>query len=359
MKKMLFIAALAIGMVGCTNEEDVVLKDTATPVLLNGVAKKTTRGGLDQNKLTDLTNIYCSGLHHATAGTTAFHFLDATFQTAGSETWSGGNAILWPMDGTIDFWAYTSADYTTSVITDAGGSTIGMSTTTENNVKPTATFNVDPSTKKYSNLVLDFTDKLQGATDVMYSKILDDVACSGSHGVQELTFSHAMAWIVVNISPSAAASDDWFKFYSISLNNVKLSGKLTVDPSTSPYTQAWIPYPNASTPAKSSPLFPAYGQGSEATGVTFGDATKNKLNGILVLPQDRTSITITYSYKNASTGAFDNPSSHTIDLNIPAETWEAGKKYVYTITFDTSDKSIKFTSSVESYESGIIPGITL
>lgn len=356
MKRFLTFAAVAIVMASCTIQEEITTQ-SASPISFRSVTKKATKGGLDQNQLTAATNVYCSGLLHGSE--TSFHFQNALFTNDGSQnTWS--SAATWPMDGTLDFWAYSCSDY------KRGNNADGQYTKTENNVTPvSATFATtgEAADDKYSSLTLDFGNRLTGSTDVMVSNIVS--AECAKHPTPALVFRHTMAWIVVAIQlNNNNTTSDAMKFYEVTLDGVKLSGSLTADASQITannnwgssdidWAPVWTPFraEGATEDQVTDKAFPAY---TSTDGVTLGHALTDPVEGIMVLPQPQTSITIKYAYRDIN-GKYDNVLTHEINLTNDAENtypdWKAGHKYIYTLTINPADagKTIKFTSSVVNF----------
>lgn len=271
----------------------------------------------DSPEFGDGDNIYVTGLHVKKNGGQEIYFKGIEFSKTskdGISYWGSNPEWDYPYDGTLYFLAYSTA-------------------------KPvTAQWNGNDN---IDNVTLPFGDALDGTEDVTYSNYLK-VDCYGVNDEPKpLTFSHALAWLNFKVKRDEASTPAGVvTINSITVNNVALSGTLQVTPSIAADGKTAV---EAEWTAKST-LKNAAVPGFEATAL---DAEIPLANGLMVLPGNQTSFTVNYSYK------FDD--SHVVEgleYTYPltaTDTWEMGKKYLYTITIGLKEITVE-VQSIGSFE---------
>ena len=235
--------------------------------------------------------------------------------------WGGNTTYYWPKNGSLRFAAYSPADLDMTHVLGATADTYTLS----NLVYPTNTDEtyeilVAPTSKSYT---------AQTAAEKV-----------------SVVFEHALSWITFKMVTTKVANNA-FTVKGLILNDVKYTGTLTADMAAD--TKTW-----ALADAKNN-MF-VYNNAENTTSVTTTAAVyeNEKKNGVLVLPQATTSLTINYT-QNALTDKDGNVTSPeltnqsitiplTLDENQP---WEPGKHYTYTVIFDLDE--ILINPSVEDW----------
>lgn len=327
MKKFYFLAATAIVMASCTSEESVFEPKAPQEIAFQAVATNATRGAVTSatgwNAPINVASAYQanSGGDYSNLFSAAGDFVTYT-NSGGVSGWTSATPYYYPSDGIVDFLAYATG-------------TAGV-----DQVVPETTLTRGGSDQGISNLKLDYTaegKKLTGSTDVMYA-FKGGLTCPQTAPVA-LQFHHTLAWLSITMTAPA----NTVKITSLNANNVSLTGVLNIPVSDHAIgTPAWTPSAaEAAVPFKSfCKTIPTY----------VGDLTDE--GGILVIPGNQTQLTLVYRLDQNP----DVDITHVIDLSGVDNVWEAGKHYVYNISFNNMNE-ISFTCSVDDYEivnSGVI-----
>lgn len=305
MKKLMLFIVAAVAITACAKNEEVYT-GTQKEIGLSAYNQNLTRGAaFDGTTFPTERGMNVSALYHNEKSQAVKYFEDVKFTNPDGSSWKAG--WYYPLNGTIDFMAYST------------------------DVDVTAVWSIDNA---INSVELAFDTALDGKEDVMYSNLLSNVSCPQTVD-QKLTFKHALAWLYFNVKAKSQAAADAIKINSITVNGVSLSGTATITAAATS-SVAWT---NLSTVADVVvPDFSAAQLTLDAQAVG---------NGLLVVPQNQTSFTINYTITN---GSGENIVKHTMDYTFPligTDKWSDAKKYIYNINIDLHE--ITFVADVTDY----------
>lgn len=234
--------------------------------------------------------------------------------------WGGATTYYWPKNGSLRFAAYSPADL--NMVHDQAKD---IYTSTQiaypTNIAETYDILVAPTSESYT---------AQTATDKV-----------------SVVFEHALSWITFKFK-STEAANAVFTVEGVTLEDIQNVGTLTANMTAD--TKTW-----ALTGANADVAVYA-GEKDVTTSVEIFE-TPTSGNGVLVLPQATTSLTIAYTQK----GVNGTPTLTGQSVNVPlildgANTpWEPGKHYIYTVIFDLDE--ILINPSVADWEDVNVPVI--
>ena len=325
MKKILFIATAAAMIAGCAK---VTTVDTGEPqeIAFEAYYYGTTKAPLDNSaEFPTDWNMLVHALYDGDAESLHYFGESGTSFTYGSGVWHDATTMrYWPATGTLTF----------------------------NAVAPTATiegatsfsdvaFNHD-SGYDLNYITATLADNSSNQTDVLVAK----TAKSGKiQGDLPMTFKHALAQVVFK----AATVDD---SQTITIKKAVLKGSfqegsMTATPSESDVTFVWN---TAGKTAKDDmSVYGDTGQQLKTTATEVGDP-------VLVVPMEALDDTqlleltydITYPGGEASMTDVVATVALKVDGEAPGTAWEAGKKYIYTLTF-SGPREITIDPDVEDW----------
>ena len=230
--------------------------------------------------------------------------------------WGGVQTYYWPKNGTLRFAAYSPSSL--DVEHDQVGDTFTKTGYTQpSNTAETYDFLVAPTSAPYT-------------------------AMTAAEKVS-VVFEHALSWITIKVVAKDAVAQEVFTIKNITINGVNT----TADFEASMLGKDRVDYESWSkwgTPAE-------YVVFDGEQGVT-GEATviENTAAGTLVIPQETTTLTVTFDQKGVN-GTLDTPGmTETLDLvlDTDATPWEPGKHYNYTLVFGLNE--ILINPSVSDWE---------
>lgn len=333
MKKILFIATAAAMIAGCAK---VTTVDTGEPqeIAFEAYYYGTTKAPLDNSaEFPTDWNMLVHALYDGDAESLHYFGESGTSFTYGSGVWHDATTMrYWPATGTLTF----------------------------NAVAPTATiegvtsfsdvaFNRD-SGYDLNSITATLEDNSTNQTDVLVAK----TAKSGKiQGDLPMTFKHALAQVVF-----MAANTDASQTITIKKAVLKGSfqeGSMTATPSESDVTFVWN---TEGKTAKDMNVCESANQQLTTTATEVGDP-------VLVVPMaalDDTQLLeltydITYPEDTYMTDVVGTVALK-VDGEAQATAWEAGKKYIYTLTF-SGPKEITINPSVEDWvkQDVTVPGL--
>lgn len=234
--------------------------------------------------------------------------------------WGGATTYYWPKNGSLRFSAYSPADL--NMVHDQAND---IYTSTQiaypTNIAETYDILVAPTSESYT---------AQTATDKV-----------------SVVFEHALSWITFKFK-STEAANAVFTVEGVTLEDIQNVGTLTAKMTAD--TKTWaLTGDNADVAVYA-------GEKDVTTSVEIFE-TPTSGNGVLVLPQATTSLTIAYTQK----GVNGTPTLTGQSVNVPlildgANTpWEPGKHYIYTVIFDLDE--ILINPSVADWEDVNVPVI--
>lgn len=250
--------------------------------------------------------------NYLTAGTSGVEFVNKGLY------WGGVTTYYWPKNGSLRFAAYSPADLdmTHELSTDVY--------TLSNLAYPTNTAEtyeilVAPTSESYT---------AQTATEKV-----------------SVVFEHALSWLTIKVKSTELAKEV-FTVKNVVVHDIKNNGTLTADMVND--TKTW-----ALTEGQELKDINVYYEKTAKIG-TDAQTLENTANGLLVLPQATTSVTLVFD--QAAMEGTPALSDHTVtiplilDGNLP---WEPGKHYTYTVIFDLDE--ILINPSVEDWVDVEVP----
>ena len=318
MKKFLFIASALAIVAGCAK---VTTVDTGEPqeIAFEAYYYGTTKAPLDNSaEFPTDWNMLVHALYDGDAESLHYFGESGTSFTYGSGVWHDATTTrYWPATGTLTF----------------------------NAVAPTATisgvvFNYSTG-YDLNSITATLEDNSTNQTDVLVAK----TAKSGKiQGDLPMTFKHALAQVVFK----AATADD---SQTITIKKAVLKGSfqegsMTATPSTDNVTFAWNT--EGKTAKDDMSVYGDTGQQLTTTATEVG-------NPVLVVPiaalDDTQLLELTYDITypgNAPMTDVVATVALKVDGEAPGTAWEAGKKYIYTLTF-SGPQEITIDPSVEDW----------
>jgi len=258
----------------------------STRVPLTGTVFPTTR------------NLAMAAYHNAGQGSSANYFKDVTFTYSNEGTiWQCGK--YWPLNGSLDFLGYSL----------------------DNNSRASSvTWNSDNYT---SGVTLTLADNHTNQDDLLVGGSSANTASSSvmalKHAESYLTFQ-AKANVAYN-----ATTNFGITITDIKVNNAYYSGTVACTRSGGDMSFTWS---NRGAQQASMSL-----PSVASTNLTTSYANIAGTPGVLVVPQDQTSITVYYTIHNGkddNNNAINNPMQHTYTPASGAK-WDPMKKYIYRI----------------------------
>lgn len=324
MKKILFIATVAAMIAGCAK---VTTVDTGEPqeIAFEAYTNVSTKGPIPDAVFPTDWNMLVHALYDGDEESRHYFEEDGTsFTYDGSSVWHDANMKrYWPATGTLTFNAV------------APTATISGVTSFTN-----VTFNYS-SGYDLSNITATLADNSTNQTDVLVAK----TAKSGKiPGNLPMTFKHALAQVVFKAANADASQTITIK--KAVLKGSFQEGDMTATPSESDVTFVWD---TEGKTAKDMNVCESANQQLTTTATEVGDP-------VLVVPMaaldDKQLLELTYDITYPG-GTSMTDVVATVALKVDAgkqqaTAWEAGKKYIYTLTF-SGPKEITINPSVESW----------
>ena len=241
--------------------------------------------------------------------------------------WGGNTTYYWPKNGSLRFAAYSPAD-------------LDMT-----HVLATDTYTL--SDLVYPTNTADTYEILVAPTSESYT------AQTAAEKVS-VVFEHTLSWLTIKLVSTDVAAGA-FTVNGLIVNDVKYNGTLTANMAAD--TKEWdledatnnVFVFNRDTYAKADI--------DDLATVTIPAKTyENVDNGFLVLPQETTTLTITYTQNPLGGTPALTGQELTIPLTLEADKpWEPGKHYTYTVIFDLDE--ILINPSVEDWVEVTVPTI--
>jgi hypothetical protein len=347
MKKIIFIAALAIATLASCTKEEKISSASDSPISFNtAVGKAQTKALIDQSNYP--TNIpfgtfaYYLGKDETWDAnkTDAQEYIsnnqvsNESKSTTGT-AWTTGTAYYWPKTGSLSFFSYSPYSISDKV-----------SCLPETGIK-ISSYDVDAD---------------QG-TDVMVADQEKDLQGNGSNGGYTgvpTIFRHVLSQIVAfnftneYYNNGNEDGDKRFTITNISINNIAYTGSYQEITANS-VNAGWT----ATSGTKSYTLY------NNETGTQVGGSTVNITptdNGyLLVLPQTlggNAEIEITYFIETYCNNNWVKENPYTAPSSLSG-TWDENKKITYNISFDLTSNQIYWAPSVEPWETNNSGNINL
>lgn len=314
MKKLFFLAAAATIALSSCVKNDTVYTDAQTPMEFKAFNVASTKAPIEGTTFDQ--NISVFAVYNNTGKA---YFPETTFEKKEAGRWGGNPARYWPTTGVMDFAAYSPAEAGTATADYTGG-----------------------SINKISVVCADNDDQ----NDILYGDLLDNVTCPQTTPVA-MQFHHALAQIVLKFKQGQAAAANTYQITvkKVVLNDVVLGGTLNITPAATS-TIEWEPKNTAIAL-----------QVNTANLTLTDDYAANTLQGVLLVPDVQTKVTIIY---DITIGGQTNEVVQNVDLKdtaIDEGNWLAGRKYIYNLNINL--KEIEFAPVVEPWDDAPEKDITI
>jgi len=358
MKKNLLVAgllALGLGATSCSENTAVDTPQATTGAIsfrtLNDYAKtrgtEVTTGTMNQTGVK--FNVWAQD-----AGQTAFRMNGVEVEYDGATYFKSTADYFWPESGDVNFWAV----YNNYV----GTTTVDNTTKNITGFVPTAAHGTEPMTDLQKDLVMAYGTGNKAGNEA-----------TG----MPLNFQHALSQIEFQALNNSPSYDVYIA--GISIHNLDGSADVTFQAAAAD-KPTWTNNGNAATAAveyHNLGSFPSAAVGTTAGAVTSGAAAGSNF---MLIPQDITAYaagTITGSFARVYIQVRDKSSGDIIypyatngggpvttsnennvaaaDVPLPAITWEAGKKYIYTLDFSNGVGNKPFTPVTPNPNPGVNP----
>lgn len=346
MKRLIFIASLAILAVGCQKTE--IQNEVQTPIGFSTEVGKQTRAIVDgaDYGTTQPFGVYAFG-HQGTANPTTIMDNVEIFLVDGEWRATNGVKYYWPNDPTtsINFYAYSPILKANSNQKDGSGAV-----TLKNHQVMNGTFEhgdeagLSITGYTHSNMYVDF----MVADNVTEAKYND--ASTNTSGKVDLTFNHRMTQLVFKVLTNAVYEDITFTLKSITLTGIKNTANITngIFTNDASGSASFVIFPaKAETDENGAPAL----QADQRTLVI--DNTENEDTEIIpvtMIPQlfnQNQSFEVVYDI--AGTGVATETVTKVFKFeNTP--TWDANKKITYTLTIGLNE--ITFSPTVANWSDG-------
>ena len=337
MKKILFSMLAVAAIASCAKTEPTYV-EVDSEIKLNPVTTVATKA----NQLTAITgtqypvaeafDVYAYWINEA--GVKSADYL--TDETSGVEFvnkgayWGGTTTYYWPKNGSLRFAAYSPSSL--DMLHDYAADTYRL----DNHVYPAADVTVDAA---------NYTAKTY---DILVAKTSEPYTAETGASKVSVKFEHALAWVTFKLQ-STEVADGAFTVEKVVVNDAAKKGTLVANMAKE--TKTWSDLDNKSA----IDVF-----GGSYTVTPTATVKENVANGLLVLPQTPTTVTVYYTQNElshtdaAGNKVVDSPALPGQVITVPLvldnadDIWEPGKHYTYTVLFDLDE--ILINPTVEDWE---------
>jgi hypothetical protein len=311
MKKALFILGAVLALCACSKIETVVSEES-NEISVNAVAGVQTKGAeLVGTALPDTWNI---GVGASTTQQPAFLNGQLFKYDSSTSTWRGNSGtavapVYWPLGGEkVDFLAYAQP---------------------ANDLSPAF-----DGTKKADKFTVSAWNTYNTQVDLLY-------AAANSYKNQRaavpMEFNHALALIIVNVRHNTGAGD--LAFTNITFGTKNTTGTLEVNNEYNKLALIWsglstadlkVPATAAATAATTvvGPNGAAAGCKKYEDVLPIGPEFYQLGETLLVIPQPASNPQVTFTLDGLT---------YNLELNAKRLDWEAGKAYIYDISFNNNE----------------------
>lgn len=335
--KKFFFSILAVGtLVACTKSE--VKFDDASEIAFAPVASTATKAAITDLQFPSAKdfNVWAFYGKESPSATPTYqnyttkYIDDATFtRRANSFNW-GGKALsyYWPNNGSLVFAGYSAPE------SSIGGLKVGENPTYDlSNDKLCIYSYTQPAISK------EYTELLWFGRNGSFNN-------RNTNNPVNVEFQHALSWITLKFQGrgmTAEANNEW-KIKKIEINDILRKGNVECvgDKAT------WKDRTNGAGLVVYDDV-----NGTQLTG--SAQIIETVTNGTLVIPQQPTKVTITYSCKTPAGETITEVVNASLEYDGTKE-WENGKHYIYTITFSATEILIAPTVAAwDEYENIVKP----
>lgn len=356
MKKLIFIAAAAVAMAACS-QSSIVTDNLPISFAPNALSTKAlilpdsdspeqlafpTSESFNVYAFADLDG---TGTAYSTNYTTPLmDDVNISYQSGDWKATAG--TYLWPVTGTVDFYAYYPQSLNAQFISDE-----------------------NPKGIKFTDVELGNT--IGSQIDPLMASVMSQVAASKPK--VSLVFKHLTSQIAVTAvdATSTASLQGKISIKNVVFKNMKIKGDYRDGTTTGKGEWTNISTLNDFTSFSGSEVLettPSY-----LSGGAFSAAIDNS-SAFVVIPEDILNgtaedqvIDVTYSIAAYSINGFDYPATGNMTVSIPlygkvsANKFQNGKRYIFHIgiSLDGANNEIMFSPLVEGWETENIDGITI
>lgn len=376
MKRLIFIASLAMLAVGCQKTE--IQNEVLTPIGFSTEVGKQTRAIVDGQGAVYKTDqpfaVYAYG-HQDTEETIVMDNVEVSYQT---DTWKAtSGSYYWPNSPstTLNFYAFSPYIQRPATASAAPTATDADKIMTVTSLSHTEDGGLVFEGYNHTNMYVDFME----ATSVIGAKYSKPDGQQNSNsvtaGTVPMTFNHMMTQVLFKVTTDELYPGITFTVESITLNNVNNqgdyedgdwtpsgSGSYTIFPAntanganvTNPLN---IADNDQTTNVDESKMEAEFELTNEANATVNASMTTT---GVIMIPQELVASTtganavngqsFTIVYRIEGTGVASETVTKTVDLYKDASTtinWEASKKITYTVKIGL--KEILFEPSVADW----------
>ena len=306
MKKILLVAAAALAITSCSQNEEFDNVAQKSEIKM-GTSAVTRAEPMVSGSFKEFKAFGYAHTENYTSSVSGTEILNGSFESSDNLTWTEKEAkkFYWPSSGNVTFFGYSPIDLPTS---DSYTYTAGY---------PTVTYTVE--------------NTIANQVDFLVTKLENQVKSSNA---VSLAFKHALTQVVFKLKGDDA--DVEYTVTNITFKDLKTSGSYSYE------SEIWI--------ANATPIAD-YTISLDANNVFVGgDATVKTLDAkeqlMILMPQELTDaiVEVTFSAKKGGVSIFDSG----IKTAKISGKWTAGDKYVYTLLLKAGDE-LKVSGTFEDY----------
>lgn len=326
MKKIFFSLLAIAAIASCAKTEPVYVEDNSeiklAPVTTH-VTKAAQYGAVEGTTYNPAEHFTVIGYWNAEGAGSTFEtgttYLNAVDFAKKGEYWAGSKeSYYWPKNGSLRFATYSPTEIAGGTMTHtlATDTWVAEGYVQSSNTAETVDFMVAQTPPSYT---------AQTATEKV-----------------SVVFEHALSWISFKVKAQDQAAVDAFVVKGITVDNVYTKGTMVAE-----YPAKDWKVDDTTTPADYTV--------SENVGTLTTEAVEVDNNGVLVIPQATTTVTVTFTQNTLKDDEGKLiEQSLTIPLILDGELpWEAGKHYIYTLIFGLDE--ILINPSVVEWEVVEVP----
>lgn len=322
MKKIFFSLLAVAALASCVKSEAVYTEDNSEIKLapVTSLATKTVYNAIDGTAYPTAEEFVVNAYWNETT-----KYLDSVVFANKGQYWGGRDATYyWPKNGALQFACY-SPETVKGVTHSFEKDLYNVNYTQSSNTAETVDFLIAPITVPYT---------AQTATENV-----------------SVVFEHALSWITIKVKAANADAAAAFTIHDIIVEDAFTTGALAAEMGDGIQYEEW------SGQAAAADYKVVEGKEIALTTVATNVEENNNgvLNGVVVLPQVPTTLTINYTQnKMEGTPELDSQTVN-VPLELDDETnniWEPGKHYIYTVTFDLDE--ILINPSVVDWEDVVV-----
>ncbi len=321
--KKIFFSLLAIAALASCAKTEAVYTEADSEIKLapvTSLATKTVYNAIDGTAYPTAEEFVVNAYWNETT-----KYLDGVVFANKGQYWGGQDATYyWPKNGALQFACY-SPETVTGVTHTFENDLYNVKYTQSSNTAETIDFLIAPITVPYT---------AQTATENV-----------------SVVFEHALSWITIKVKAANADAAAAFTIHDIIVEDAFTTGALAAEMGDG------IQYDEWSGQDAAADYEVVKGKKIALTTVATNVEENNNgvLNGVVVLPQVPTTLTINYTQNKMEGTPELNSQTVNVSLELDDETnnrWEPGKHYIYTVTFDLDE--ILINPSVADWEDVVV-----